>query len=250
MLRANPHAVSAAWVGERLRKNTMQKILATAGLLVAMVSLAGAQSIFTGSNLIQNHSAEAGANSTGSGRVDVPSWVGQAGIGRYDDSNWEIPSGSWSDGVNFFHGGNVASNVLTQTISVFAGDIAAIDAGQATFAISGWFGGWSGQDDNATLVANFRDANGVVVGSSDVLGGFLAADRGGVSSLLFDRGTGTIAVGTRSIEFVLTSTRIGSGTYNDGVADNLQFAAVPEPFTMSALALGLAAIARKRARKS
>lgn len=228
----------------------MQKILATAGLLVAMVSLAGAQSIFTGTNLIQNHSAEAGANSTGSSRVDVPGWVGQAGIGTYDDANWEIPTGTWSDGTKFFHGGNVAINTLTQVVEVFAGDIAAIDAGQATFTISGWFGGWSGQDDNATLVANFRDAGGSILGSSEVLGGFLSADRGGVSSMLSDSAAGTLAVGTRSIEFVLTSNRVGGGSYNDGVADNLQFAAVPEPFTMSALALGLAAIARKRARKN
>jgi hypothetical protein len=32
--------------------------------------------------------------------------------------------------------------------------------------------------------------------------------------------------------------------------DDISFEAVPEPFTMSALALGLAAIARKRSRKS
>lgn len=40
------------------------------------------------------------------------------------------------------------------------------------------------------------------------------------------------------------------GTDHSLAIDDISFEAVPEPFTMSALALGLAAIARKRARKS
>lgn len=56
---------------------------------------------------------------------------------------------------------------------------------------------------------------------------------------------------TNNTVLLLRWTDINHDGADHGLAiDDISFEAVPEPFTMSALALGLAAIARKRARKS
>ena len=94
-----------------------------------------------------------------------------------------------------------------------------IDAGTLPFTLSGWLGGWEGQDDNAVLRVTFKDAAGATLGSGSI-GPVLAAERNSVTSLVSKTTSGTVPAKTRRVEVVLEMTRT-SGSYNDGYADNL-----------------------------
>jgi hypothetical protein len=219
-------------------------------LAIALCSVASAQSLFTG-NVIKNGSFEAGATSVAGGTVVIPDWNGLATVGEYGINNWwEVPAGAWSDGIKFAGGGNNDLNSIDQLFEISGDDFAAVDSGASTFNISGWFGGWTTQEDFSFLTADFLDASNTSI-ANVVIGNVTNADRGGVTSMLFREANGTIAAGTRSIRFTLTFDRIGGGTYNDGSADNLQFTAdaVPEPMTMIVLAAGAALAAARRRSK-
>lgn len=217
---------------------------------VAAATLAPAQSIFAG-NIIKNNSFESGETSVNGASVAVPDWVGNTTVGEYGPATWwEVPFGPWSDGNKFAGGGNTDINSISQSFTVDAGDFVSIDSGQSTFEVSGWFGGWSSQEDFSFLTVDFLDSANAVL-SSTVIGNVTATDRNSETSMLFRDSSGTIASGTRSVNFTVTFDRIGSGTYNDGSVDNLNFSAnaVPEPMTMIALAAGAGFIARKRRNK-
>ena len=118
-------------------------------------------------------------------------------------------------------------------------------AGNAVYTVSGWFGGWQAQNDHTRLTVSFRGLDGSTLGTPQVIGGFDAAARSNTSGMLFDTFSGQIDPLTRSIDFVLTANRFG-GSSNDGVADTMSFTAVPEPASMTALALGAALLWRRR----
>ncbi|MBA4294217.1 hypothetical protein C0431_14745 [bacterium] len=227
----------------------MNKIILALGA-IAFASLASAQSIFSG-NVIKNGSFEAGSTAVNGGSVAVPDWNGLTTVGEYGPATWwEVPFGVWSDGNKFVGGGNNDLNTIDQSFVIDAADFATIDAGNAAFNVSGWFGGWSSQQDFAFLTVDFLDASSTVLNST-VIGNVTAAERNNVTSMQFREANGIIASGTRSINFTVTFDRIGGGTYNDGTAENLVFSAeaVPEPMTMIALAAGAGLIARKRRNK-
>jgi len=121
-------------------------------------------------------------------------------------------------GNNLFAGGVSAVARISQTIDVSSA-ASQIDAGTLPFTLSGWLGGWNGQDDNALLRATFKDAAGATLGTSSV-GPVLSADRNGATALVFKTTSGTVPARTRKVEVVLEITRT-SGSYNDGLADNL-----------------------------
>ena len=75
------------------------------------------------------------------------------------------------------------------------------------------------QDDQATLTAVFKDTGGAVLATA-TLGPVLAADRNGVTGLLFRTQTGTVPANSTSVVVTLTMTRL-EGTANDGYADSL-----------------------------
>jgi Ca2+-binding RTX toxin-like protein len=87
--------------------------------------------------------------------------------------------------------------------------------------LSAFLGGFSIQTDDFTVVANFLDASGTVIGSVSI-GPVSNTDRDNISQLLFRNTTVAIPVGARSADVVLESRRFG-GSYNDGYADNLGF---------------------------
>jgi hypothetical protein len=170
-------------------------------------------------NLIVNPGAEAGTvGGTPTG------WAATAGIPALEDyATFGGLSTSVSNavggGANYFTGGdNQTVSTLRQIVDV-SSYATQIDAGEATANLSGYFGGWLDQDDNATLTAHFLDGSSVEIGSLTI-GGVTATDRNDVTDLLFREGHLLVPVGTKSIELDLTSTR-SIANFDDGYADNL-----------------------------
>jgi hypothetical protein len=97
----------------------------------------------------------------------------------------------------------------------------------ATFRLSGWLGGYDGQDDNAVLSVTFKDARKATIGTTTAIGPVLAADRGYISSLVYREATGAVPTGAKSVVVTLTMTRVPPGVYNDGYADNLALVLAP-----------------------
>ncbi|MCZ6834963.1 MAG: alkaline phosphatase family protein [Planctomycetota bacterium] len=130
-------------------------------------------------------------------------------------------------GSSFFHGVKGSDCMMTQTIDLGskAGDI---DRGACGFEFSGWLGGFAQQRDFASVIAIFRDENGMELGR-DSIGPVTLADRqreiGGegeaLTGLLHRQTKGTIPKGCRRVELVLES-EVGEGL-NDGYADDLSF---------------------------
>ena len=213
-----------------------------------------------GSNLVVNGDAETGAGSADGSVVAVPGWTtsGNFTVVQYGASGGfpaATDPGPADRGSNFFAGGpSNGSSSATQTIDV-AQEAAAINAGAASYTLSGYLGGFAGQDDNAVFNAAFLGANGTVLGT-DQIGPVLAADRSSQTGLLFRSSGGAVPIGTQSIAVDLQMTR-EAGSYNDGYADNLSLvlnpAAVPEASTTVSFGLllmlgfgGLTVTAKRR----
>jgi hypothetical protein len=155
-------------------------------------------------------------------------------------SRGDAPAGS---GSYFFAGGANAPTFTSSSQRIDVSSVAAqIDAGQIGFRASGAFGGFSIDDDNASLSVTFEQ-DALTPIQTVTLGGFTAADRGNVTKLMRDSRTGAVPAGTRLIEVALAATRQNSaGPYNDGYADDLSLV-LPEPVAPSEGALVLSTLA-------
>ncbi len=125
-------------------------------------------------------------------------------------------------GDNFFLGGALTAT-MTQIVDV-AALAEDIDAGEADFVLSGWFGGTAAQEDSAWLSARFLDEDGSELGSAET-GGVTAAERGSATGLLERWTAGVLPVDTRRVLFQLTSVAVQGQA--DGFADNLSFVLTP-----------------------
>ncbi|MDP9004511.1 MAG: hypothetical protein M3N12_06925, partial [Verrucomicrobiota bacterium] len=177
-----------------------------------------------GVNLIANGNAESGASSAVGNPVSVPGWTTSAfftvipynAAGGYPTSGGPGPP----DRLNqFFGGGNAATSTATQQIDLTA-NAADINQGNVIFDLSGYFGGFSSDNDNARLSATFF--NGATSLGIATVGHATAKDRGSATGLILRRGSGIIPVNTTRVVITLTMTRI-SGNSNDGYADSLSF---------------------------
>lgn len=174
-------------------------------------------------NLLVNCGAEASSGTTSNAApAPLASWSVTGGMTaiRYGVSGYPTTTsaGPPDRGRVFFSGGTTSTATIGQTVST--SDLAGrIDSGTATYDLSGWLGGYRGQDDDMRVVATFRDAAGTRLTSAGI-GPVTAADRAGVTGLLRRSATGRVPVGTRSVRVVATATRRG-GTHNDGYADSL-----------------------------
>jgi hypothetical protein len=180
-----------------------------------------------GTNLIVNGNAEGGPGSSDGSTLPVPNAPGWAVTGNLIVNQYNIAGGfplstdpgSPTRGNNYFAGGaNNASSSASQSINVAAG-AAVIDAGSATYSLTGWLGGFSSQDDNATLTVTFRNAGASAIGSASI-GPVTAVNRGSVTGMQLRSAGGAVPAGTRTIDVVLQMTRL-AGSYNDGYADDL-----------------------------
>jgi hypothetical protein len=177
----------------------------------------------TSCNLIVNGNAEAAIGSADGTPVSTPGWTsaGEATAAQYGLYGWPAvtDSGPAARGANLFSGGpSDATSSLTQTVNVsqFA---SLIDTSRVTYALSGWLGGYQGQEDGATLTVTFQNALGTAL-DTGVIGPVTATDRAGATGLLQRSSSGAVPAGTRTVLVVLSMLR-ASGTANDGYADEL-----------------------------
>ena len=106
-------------------------------------------------------------------------------------------------GDRFFYGGETTPSFGVQSINTAEGaDL--IDAGKATFILSGHLGGFAGQEDNAVLRATFRGAacTGGICGAAQI-GPVTASARGRATGLVFRSASGDVPRFTRTIDVVL-----------------------------------------------
>ncbi len=179
-----------------------------------------------GENLILNPGAEDGPGSVSDNDIlPVPNWTttNNFTVIVYDSS---LPPAGPEFGTNFFAGGPTtrpdALNPFSSASQLI--DLSAltpeIDAGSVMAELSGYFGGYGGQDDRASLTASYFDAMGHSLGGLSI-GNVLAVDRTNHTALLFRGGTNAVPAGTRQIQVVLNMTNDAGAYYNDGYADNL-----------------------------
>ena len=223
--------------------------------LIFLATPSRAAQIVLNQNAIVNPGAELGPGSaTGNDILSVPGWntTGNFTAAQYGASAAPVISPGPAFGANFFSGGpNTPTDMATQIIDV-SNLASSIDAGQIAYVLSGYFGGYSFQNDNATLFATFFSLANTTLGTSTVIGGFNSTSRSNISQLLSDTGAGFIPAGTRSVQITLQMTRV-EGIYNDGYADNLSFvvrgvgnaptSANPEPASWMLAGLGVCALA-------
>ena len=205
------------------------KISLQLGVCLAASQLASAQSNVFGTNLIVNGGAEAGAGGDGTAKVaSVPGWQSSGGCDVYAYSTAYnnvngvrptdiVPRGA---GNNYFAGGVAAAKcTFTQSVSVSAG-ASSIDSGGASFALSGYFGGFENDNDNATLTVTFLSSSGSSL-SSATIGSVAPNDRAGTQTgMYFRRQIGQVPVGARSASVTLAMNWV-DGHNNEAFADNL-----------------------------
>jgi len=188
------------------------------GVIVVLLALAVpvAASAVMG-NAVRNGNAESGKAAAGDSSIVAPAgWktTGNFTAVRYGGSG--IPATSVAKAIRggkaFFAGGpSNRSSSATQTVSV--------RTGYRTAVLSAALGGWSSQSDAATVRYRWLDAAGKALGTS-VLGPVTPAQRGNVTKLITVHKTVKIPAKARRVAITIAAIR-GSGSYNDGYADNV-----------------------------
>jgi hypothetical protein len=227
-----------AWV-RREFEQTLLSLTAPAG--VQQVSALTVES----PNLLVNPGAELGDPSlSGYSSVSVPGWTvtGTPTVIEYNTPRrlpWPFASpgltlpplggfpssntGGPGAGLQFFGGGNVATSSLAQTVDLSAA-ASNIDAGAVPYTLSGRLGGFLFDPSYTSVAVDFLGANQSKLGT-----GYLAPvtvfDRWFQTGLLQRTAAGTIPVGTRSAQVVVTFAdgNLVPGNYNNAYADNLSF---------------------------
>jgi hypothetical protein len=175
-------------------------------------------------NLIANGDAEATAGAANSTAFAPGSWeivTGELDALQYGAAGGYPGAGSPGPaqrGANFFAGGNHPTTIGGQTFSL-AQIAGAVDAGQVTYHVSGYFGGFLAEADTAYLEVNFQDANRFFI-DQVLVGGPTALDRQNLTGLFFASKQGTLPASTRFLQIRVHMDRV-TGAANDGYADNL-----------------------------
>ncbi|GCE14360.1 hypothetical protein [Tengunoibacter tsumagoiensis] len=178
-----------------------------------------------GTNLIVNPGAENGPSDAKADKPvsKIPGWTlhGDLDVVPYgvDGVTAASDPGPSDRGKNLFTGGPDSPIIsASQTIDI-SSDSSDIAKGSVTYTLSGYLGGFSGQDDNAILAVQFQDTSNKVLAQTQI-GPIKAADRQNATELLQRTATGKIPVGTVKLVVTLTMNRT-DGAYNDGYADSL-----------------------------
>jgi hypothetical protein len=191
---------------------------------LALALAAGAASS-AAKNLIVNGTAEQGEASPNGYDVvaEIPGWTRKGGFtvvayGAADFPGVQAAS-AIGGGKSFFAGGpgNAGSGVV-QSIDV-SSKKALIDSGKAKANLSGYLGGFGGQNDSLSAVAVFHGQSGNRMGAIKI-GAVSAAERKLATGLIKKTTIAAIPKKTRTIRVTLGANRT-AGNYNDGYADNL-----------------------------
>jgi hypothetical protein len=168
-------------------------------------------------NLVVNPGAEAAAPPA------LPGWTVTAPFESVDYGNsGGFPASAPDGGANFFAGGDTGTGGESSATQVIDVSQAApeIDAGTVTATLSALEGGFSTQDDFATVTLRYLDASGTTTIDLISLAPVTAADRGGATELLPRSDSGKVPAGTRALQVTIVSDN-RQGTYDDGYADNV-----------------------------
>ncbi|MFC5741156.1 alkaline phosphatase family protein [Dyella tabacisoli] len=194
-------------------------VLLTAALYPTSPALAAAS---TSGNLLVGADGEAAAcTSDWNAVTTVPGWTvlqGNPSVVCYTAASFATPS-TPARGKAFIADGPYGDSALSQRVDVSAAS-AVIDAGTASYTLSGWLGGYGGYSAHTVLSATFLDANGNPLGSSATVPTVTAADRGYSNAFLARAISNPVPAGTRSISVLLRFADT-SASYNIGYADNL-----------------------------
>ncbi|MBL9139194.1 MAG: DUF642 domain-containing protein [Verrucomicrobiales bacterium] len=188
----------------------------------------------SGANLLPYGDAEGLVATDGSVGVAIPGWSTEGPmsvITWVTQDNWLTPTspGPPDRGLNLFYGGIENPMTTAKTRLDLPVDAALIDAGAVRAQLSGWFGGFLGQGDTASLGLRFLNAAGADLGAF-LIGAVTPTQRALTTGLVYDSATRTVPPGARKAEVILEMRREAGIGWNDGIADNLSlvlFAARP-----------------------
>lgn len=190
-------------------------------ICVAMAAFAGQAFATTSGNLIVNGNAEVGKCATEWDQATtMPGWTTLAGnpvVQCYSMTSLGTPSSS-TQGTAFLADGPYGDSQAYQVVNV-ASASTAIDTGSVTYNLNGWIGGYSTYNGQATVSLIFLDSTGKNLGTGQI-GPVTPYGRSYSTKLIAQSKTGTVPVGTRSIQVVLLFDKT-NGSQNVGYADNL-----------------------------
>lgn len=155
---------------------------------------------------------------------------------------------------SYFFPGPGAFHMIYQDYALSAADLADLASTGLSYTLSADLFGWHTQQDRGTLSVFFMDMAGDRISSSTLSS--LTTYNGSWDTTIIAGGkyfqtiSGLIPEATTALKFVISSTRIGGGTNNDGYIDNASFtmavidtpAPVPLPAALPLLGAGLAAL--------
>jgi hypothetical protein len=179
----------------------------------------------SGPDLLQNGGAEGSAAIPGCGpATTIPGWTtdGNVAVCSYTlGGGYPVATdpGPPNRGQNFFGGGFANLSTMNQIVAL-ASSAAQIDTGGVPFTLSGYLGGYGGQDDRTRMTVVFLDGSGRTLGSPTTIGPVTNADRANVTGMLPRSANGTVPVGARSARVTVEFIKSG-GDSNDGYADGL-----------------------------
>jgi hypothetical protein len=177
-----------------------------------------------GHNLVVNGNAEQGSGAHDASAVVAPNnWTTKGPFTVLAYGSPQFPSqsdmGPPDRGTYFFAGGpNNAQSSASQTIDLSGGS-GGIDGGSKRYTLSAWLGGFSNQNDNATVEVIFQDASGRPLGTGQI-GPVTELTRAGKSGLVKTTTTGDVPKGARKAIVRILMQRT-DGAYNDGYADDV-----------------------------
>jgi hypothetical protein len=201
-----------------------------------MVAPAGAQATTLGAagratpskvvNIIKDAGAEGAKGNSEGTKVAVKDWtVSKSNMftavpyGAPEFPTKHSP-GPKNRGKNFFAGGPSGTTSTGRQVDTLKPYKKLISSGKAAFTLSGWLGGFSSQDDDATLTATWETTAGAAI-SHTTIGPVTEAQRKGITGMLHRSSAGVVPKGATQVLITLHMVRY-DGEYVDGYADNLR----------------------------